>query len=295
MKLNKGFTLIELLVVIAIIAILAALIFPVYARVKDSAYRSSDMSNMNAIRTALQLYRTDQGGYPPQILGYATGYSNFAPSSADVVPANLVANASPWTQNSAFLYPKRIISFTVLQPAYDRVTNTITSQAVWPIGTPPPTGNQAMGPQNTVERCADIVQPGEADNGPTLVDDYFYNVDGYDVGNVRVPGGPASVTRNELRYTLFWSQYTVPTSCNPPTFDSPTPSVAGSASDDPRQLGYSDPPETTVITWDSFFRDYDSNGIPTRSGKRDIVLFLGGSAKPMDSLDVSQQGWQIKP
>src|SRR5580700_9011458 len=100
MKLNKGFTLIELLVVIAIIAILAAIIFPVYSRVKDSAYRSSDMANMNSIRTALQMYRADQGGYPPALLGYATGYSNFAPSAADIVPANLVAGASPWTQNA---------------------------------------------------------------------------------------------------------------------------------------------------------------------------------------------------
>jgi prepilin-type N-terminal cleavage/methylation domain-containing protein len=52
---KSGFTLIELLVVIAIISILAAIIFPVFAKAKESALRSSDMTSMNSIRTALQL------------------------------------------------------------------------------------------------------------------------------------------------------------------------------------------------------------------------------------------------
>jgi len=278
MKLNKGFTLIELLVVIAIIAILAAIIFPVYSRVKDSAYRSSDMSNLNSIRTALQLYRADQGAYPPAILGYATGYANFAPHSGDIVPANLVANATPAFQNSAYLFPKRVNSLETIRPAYDRVNNTAYTPAVWPQGLAP----QAFGPSSQVGRCVDI-QDG---NGPQMQPNYYYNVSGYDVAKVQISG--SSATQTELRYTTFWSSYTVPTQCNPSN-------ATGSASDSPRQLGYLDPPETTVVTWDSFFREYDSNSNLTRGGKRDIVLFLGGSAKAMDSVDVSQQAWQVNP
>ncbi len=67
-----GFTLIELLVVIAIIAILAAIAFPVIGRAKDSAYKSSDLNNMNSLRSALQIYRADQGAYPAALLGYVT-------------------------------------------------------------------------------------------------------------------------------------------------------------------------------------------------------------------------------
>ena len=67
MRRRNGFTLIELLVVIAIIAILAAIIFPVYAQAKKGAYKSSDLSNMNTLRTALQLYRTDQGCLPARL------------------------------------------------------------------------------------------------------------------------------------------------------------------------------------------------------------------------------------
>ena len=73
MSRRNAFTLIELLVVIAIIGILSAIIFPVFARMKDSAYKSGDLTNMNSIRTALQLYRADQGAYPPTLLGYASG------------------------------------------------------------------------------------------------------------------------------------------------------------------------------------------------------------------------------
>jgi prepilin-type N-terminal cleavage/methylation domain-containing protein len=279
MKLKTGFTLIELLVVIAIIAILAAIIFPVYARVKDSAYRGSDMSNLNSIRTALQLYRTDQGAYPPALLGYATGYANFTPQVTDIVPATLVAQATPNFQNSAFMFPKRVNSLETLRPAYDRSANTLFTKAVWPQGIAP----QRYGPNDGfVSRCIDF----NDGSGPNLQTNYYYNVSGYDVGDAMVPG--TNNHRSELRYAPFWSKDTVPATCAPPD-------VSGSASDSPRQLGYSDPPETTVVTWDSYFREYGANGTLTHNGKRDIVLFLGGEARPMDSLDVSNQAWQVNP
>ncbi len=56
---TRGFTLIELLVVIAVIAILAAILFPVFARARDKAHEAGCLSNLKQIGTALQLYRTD--------------------------------------------------------------------------------------------------------------------------------------------------------------------------------------------------------------------------------------------
>ena len=64
---KKGFTLIELLVVIAIIAILAAILFPVFAQAREKARAASCLSNTKQFGTALQLYMDDYDEtYPPK-------------------------------------------------------------------------------------------------------------------------------------------------------------------------------------------------------------------------------------
>jgi len=55
----RGFTLIELLVVIAIIAILAAILFPVFARVREKANQTSCLSNQRQLAVALMIYAND--------------------------------------------------------------------------------------------------------------------------------------------------------------------------------------------------------------------------------------------
>ncbi len=56
---RKGFTLIELLVVIAIIAILAAILFPVFARAREKARQASCLSNVKQIQLAILMYVQD--------------------------------------------------------------------------------------------------------------------------------------------------------------------------------------------------------------------------------------------
>jgi len=63
---RNGFTLIELLVVIAIIAILAAILFPVFARARAKAYQTQCLSNIKNLATVYKIYLSDWASlYPP--------------------------------------------------------------------------------------------------------------------------------------------------------------------------------------------------------------------------------------
>lgn len=59
---RRAFTLIELLVCIAIIAILAAIMVPVFARAKKSAHQARSVSNLRQLGVLINLYRDEQGG-----------------------------------------------------------------------------------------------------------------------------------------------------------------------------------------------------------------------------------------
>jgi prepilin-type N-terminal cleavage/methylation domain-containing protein/prepilin-type processing-associated H-X9-DG protein len=75
---RRGFTLIELLVVIAIIAILAAILFPVFARAREKARQTSCLSNIKQLGLGALMYAQDydeflprtRGGGPPYIGPY---------------------------------------------------------------------------------------------------------------------------------------------------------------------------------------------------------------------------------
>ncbi len=70
---RRGFTLIELLVVIAIIAILAAILFPVFAKAREKARQASCMSNLKQLTLGFLQYVQD---YDEKMLSYARGYYN---------------------------------------------------------------------------------------------------------------------------------------------------------------------------------------------------------------------------
>lgn len=78
---KKGFTLVELLVVIAIIAILAAVIFPVFARAREKARQSNCLSNVKQLTTAILMYAGDHDETLPRQGQYLWDSGNSDPIS----------------------------------------------------------------------------------------------------------------------------------------------------------------------------------------------------------------------
>lgn len=77
MRVRRGFTLIELLVVIAIIAILAAILFPVFAKAREAARKTSCASNLRQVGLAILSYTQDYDEtypYDPYAYGRGIGY-----------------------------------------------------------------------------------------------------------------------------------------------------------------------------------------------------------------------------
>jgi prepilin-type N-terminal cleavage/methylation domain-containing protein/prepilin-type processing-associated H-X9-DG protein len=75
MNRRHAFTLIELLVVIAIIAILAAILFPVFAQAREKARSASCQSHLKQLGTAIMMYAQDYDGHWVPAYNYPAGYS----------------------------------------------------------------------------------------------------------------------------------------------------------------------------------------------------------------------------
>ena len=102
---KKAFTLIELLVVIAIIAILAAILFPVFAQAKEAAKRTTDLSNAKQIGLGFQLYVGDYDDVAPTVYKFKyAGYDGVLTSAVGSWYNELQPYVKSWQM---FLSPGR--------------------------------------------------------------------------------------------------------------------------------------------------------------------------------------------
>lgn len=118
---HAGFTLIELLVVIAIIAILAAILFPVFAQAREKARQTACLSNLKQIGNALTMYVQDYDESLPRAFSGGTIASPGRDWATDLIPyikAGDVSDAAQVASTDPNLYKSRPDLFTANKPFY---------------------------------------------------------------------------------------------------------------------------------------------------------------------------------
>jgi prepilin-type N-terminal cleavage/methylation domain-containing protein/prepilin-type processing-associated H-X9-DG protein len=97
---KRGFTLIELLVVIAIIAILAAILFPVFARAREAARKTSCLNNLKQLGTGIMMYAQD---YDESVPSTQFGGMQTTPAWANYNWSYVFVMLEPYLKNTNIL------------------------------------------------------------------------------------------------------------------------------------------------------------------------------------------------
>lgn len=189
----RGFTLIELLVVISIIAILAAILFPVFTQAKASAQKTSCLSNQHQIVLASIMYANDNSDTGPGATNSSTGagltggwmfYTRF-PADDDKAPPAYIPS-----RGAIFPYAKSEGIYTC---ATDRHKGSGNSYAINWCMTTHAGGGLLMGRNLTaVDASSDMIFFAEEadDNGDAVTG-------GTDDGYLLFPGNPLSERHNQ--------------------------------------------------------------------------------------------------
>jgi prepilin-type N-terminal cleavage/methylation domain-containing protein len=131
---RSGFTLIEILVVISIIALLAAILFPAFARARENGRQTTCASNLNQIYVAVQQYFQDERAYPDSLVDLLPEGAKYNINNAEAI---IPPSAGGYLKSSAILTcPNDHTEASAPRSSYGALTKLIT-------GTVPPADDPA--------------------------------------------------------------------------------------------------------------------------------------------------------
>ena len=300
--LTPGFTLIELLVVIAIIAILTAILLPVFASVREGSRQGVAISNMKDIQQKMEQYKLDNHKYPDVLFGYV--YRQGGAPAGVVVPmtqalaqvtadhqmdiAGNVTNATTLASHNPATY------FPGLYPAYIKDPNEFTDPNNTVDANAPP-ANQATAslPANLVAPCYDIADgvlngSGSSNcSSPTPAGKVvatartFYKLDAYDSGPKITAGNQVDPNTFYTRYQLAHEGTVCPgiitSYCDPSVnFKADPLGEVQAETDYKRQLRWQNPPADTVVTMTSYH---------VQNADKVLLMFQSGAVKKLKAED----------
>lgn len=272
---RKGFSLIELLVVIAIIAILAAILFPVFANVRKKVRETQCMTQMHDNYIALKLYKEDNNKYPAALFSFAED------SAGNLYTGGAAGNISTLRYKPLFTKQNYLKDNTKFQCPVTKDKNPAdVTTAVYPSIIAAPSNSALAGSnvvytgfiQHNLDRDGDLTYP-------TNNRIYYYKYDNYDIQpkpNTTLDG-PDTSGLYEVHYALNWS------------IKPATPGASVTSANDfrvfPNQMKYGNKADEshTVVTW------CNEHALNAGSDKV-LVLTLSGQTKPVDKKTFYQQG-----
>ncbi len=269
----QAFTLIELLVVIAIIAILTAILLPVFATVRENARQNVAISNLKQIQQSMAQFKLDNHRYPEVLFGYSDGGS-FKGALGRAQSAGTTALYFPG------LYPAYIKDPEVFKDPNNSIDDNSAAQSTGQL-----TGVYIIAP---CLDASDKILNGTATSNCTVTAGLpkagdavgttrnFYTQDAYD-------SGPTVTGTNGISAT-FLPRYQIARE------DTNIPPAVPDA-DYNRQLRWQNPPSDTVVALTSYH---------VKNADKVLVLFESGTVKKMTGADfAAQEGanafWKVKP
>jgi len=299
---SRAFTLIELLTVIAIIAVLAALLFPIAGTVREQARATDCMTRMHQIWVACNVYKQDEGNFPPALLGYAELALPLQGNPYAGPTSGLTPLADSTSVVHGFLFREQIHDANIFHCPDDiPVSKTQITVAHWPLRPPnwptPPAGPLTLkwpdsayyitdpnaDPNSVASSCpsdaAGVVDcwltdgPGYKKGDPKL----YYTYDSYDIGPRVDDQGRVVTINGQTVYDVHYS----------PNWTGVSAFWTGgvnSSGDSPIQLRYSNPPaEKTLVTYCTWHTAVGHT--TTFTG-----ISLAGQAKKLSGLDYLKFG-----